>query len=118
MPLWRTSHPGVYRRGSRYVAVYRRDGRQRKETVASFTEARTIKVARDAEARAARLGPCLRSYALAWVDSHGGLGHDTVREPTRVEYKRLLITFALRYFPAETRLASSIAARCRASSAG
>jgi len=37
--------------------------------------------------------PLLRSYALGWADSHIGLGQDTVREATRVEYKRLL-TFA------------------------
>lgn len=45
----------------------------------------------------------LRSYALAWADSHIGL-EDTVREATRVEYKRLLTTFAFRYLPAEIRL--------------
>lgn len=102
--LRRTSQPGVYRRGRRYLAVYRRDGRQRKESAASFAKARAIKIARDAEWRTEQLGPQLHGYALAWVDSHSGLGHDTVREPTRVEYKRLLITFAFRYFPAEVRL--------------
>ena len=48
--------------------------------------------------------PTLHSYALEWVDRHAGLGHDTVREPTRREYRRLLITFALRYFQPEVRL--------------
>lgn len=48
--------------------------------------------------------PPLRSYALGWADSHIGLGKDTVREATRVEYKRLLITFAFRYLPADIRL--------------
>jgi hypothetical protein len=103
--LIRTSHPGVYRRGRRYVAVYLRDGRQRKETVSSFAEARAVKVARQAEARAERLGPALRDHALCWVDGHAGLGHDTVGERTRREYRRLLTTFAFRYFPPDTRLA-------------
>jgi Phage integrase SAM-like domain len=102
--LTRTSHPGVYRRGSRYVAVYRSGGRQHKEAAPNFASARAIKLARDAEARAERLGPTLHSYALEWVDRHAGLGHDTVREPTRREYRRLLITFALRYFQPEARL--------------
>jgi integrase len=102
--LIRTSHPGVYRRGRRYVAVYLRDGRQRKETVSSFAEARAIKVARQAEARAERLGPTLRDHALNWVDAHAGLGHDTACERTRREYRRLLTTFAFRYFPPDTRL--------------
>lgn len=48
--------------------------------------------------------PLLRSYALGWADSHIGLGQDTVREATRVEYKRLLTTFAFRYLPTEIRL--------------
>jgi integrase len=101
----RTSHPGVYRRGRRYVAVYLSDGRQRKETVSSFAEARVVKVARQAEARAERLGPTLRDHALRWVDGHAGLGHDTVGERTRREYRRLLTTFAFRYFPPGIRLA-------------
>jgi hypothetical protein len=70
--LHRTSHPGVYRRGRRYVAVYLRDGRQREETVSSFAEARTVKMARDAEERAERLGPTLRDHALRWADGHAG----------------------------------------------
>jgi hypothetical protein len=48
--------------------------------------------------------PLLRSYALGWIDSHIRLGQDAVREATRVEYKRLLTTFAFRYLPPEIRL--------------
>lgn len=103
--LRRTGHPGVYCRGSRFVAVYRRGGRQRKESAASFVEARALKIARDAEERAERAGPLLREYVLAWVDAYDGSGHDTVNEATRREYRRLLVTLALRYFPAGLRLA-------------
>ncbi len=39
------------------------------------------------------------------MDGHAGLGHDTVGERTRREYRRLLTTFAFRYFPPDTRLA-------------
>jgi hypothetical protein len=39
LPLEPTSFPGVYRRGSRFVAVYRRAGRLRKETAGTFAEA-------------------------------------------------------------------------------
>jgi hypothetical protein len=103
--LERTAHPGVYRRGGQYVAVYRRDGRQRKESAATFAEARAIKLARDAEAREQRRGPTLHDYALRWVTGHASSRHDTVREQTREEYRRLLATFALSYFPADLRLA-------------
>ena len=88
------------------MAVYRWGGHQYKETVATFAEARAIKLARQAEAKAERLGPTLHDYALRWVATHAGLGHDTVSERTRREYRRLLITFALRYFPPKTRIAA------------
>lgn len=101
----RTAHPGVYSRGSRYVAVYRLGGRQRKEFAATFAEARAIKLARDAEAREERRGPILHAYALAWVARHAGSGRDTVCEQTREEYRRLLATYALCYFAQDIRLA-------------
>jgi hypothetical protein len=78
--------------------VYRSGGRQRKETAATFAQARAIKLARDAQGRAARDGPTLHGYALAWVERYAGSGRDSVREQTRTEYRRLLVTFALRYF--------------------
>lgn len=98
LPLERTRYPGVYRRGARFVVVYRSGGRQRKESAASLAEARALKLRRDAEAREQRRGPLLHPYALAWLDSYAGSGHDAVRENTRREYRRLLETFALRYF--------------------
>jgi hypothetical protein len=61
-----TSHPGVYQRGSRWVAVYRQDGRQRKEFAATFREAREIKIRRTAEEASRRAGPTLHAYALEW----------------------------------------------------
>jgi integrase len=102
--LERTSHPGVYRRGLQYVAVYRRGGRQRKEFAATFDEARSIKLKRDAEAKEERRGPTLHAYALAWVGHHAGSGRDAVREQIRTEYQRLLATFTLSYFPTSVRL--------------
>jgi integrase len=46
----------------------------------------------------------LHGYALAWVDRYSGSGRDSVREHTRREYRRLLVTFALRYFDRELRV--------------
>lgn len=104
--LSRTNHPGVYRRGDRYVVVCRRGGRQRKRTAATFSEAREIKLAEDAAERAERLGPTLHGYALEWTEEYAGQGPDRITEATRKEYARLLATFALSYFPPETLLAS------------
>ena len=72
-----TSHPGVYRRGARWVAVYRVNGRQRKQFAATFREAREIKVRRTAEEAARRAGPALHSYALEGVDHYAGRCADT-----------------------------------------
>ncbi len=104
-PLHATLVPGVYRRGSRWVAVYREDGHQRKESAATFREAREIKVRRTAEEAARRAGPTLHSYALEWVDHYAGRGaNDVINDRTRREYRRLLIAYALAYFTPEDRL--------------
>ncbi len=87
------------------LAVYRVGGCQRKEFAATFAEARAIKLSRDAEAREARRGPTLHAYALAWAAKHAGGGRGAVREQTRVEYQRLLATYALGYFAQDIRLA-------------
>jgi integrase len=105
LPLVKTEFPGVYRRGTRYVVVYRSAGRQRKEAAATFEEAVAVKLARDAEVRVERRGPTLHGYALGWVERYSGSGRDSVREHTRREYRRLLVTFALRYFDRQVRVA-------------
>jgi integrase len=86
------------------VVVYRVDGRQRKQAAATFSEACAIKLARDAEARDQRRGTTLHAYALAWLERYAGSGHDSVRENTRREYRRLLVNFALSYFDREVRI--------------
>jgi hypothetical protein len=78
--------PGVYRRGSRFVAVYRVACRQHEESAATLAEARAIKLARQAAARERRRGPTLHGFSLAWLDRYAGSGHDVVREATRREY--------------------------------
>ena len=103
--LAKTSHPGVYRRGSRWVVVYREDGRQRKQSASTFREAREIKIRRTAEEASRRAGRTLHSYALEWVDHYAGRGaHGVINDRTRREYRRLLIAYALAYFAPEERL--------------
>jgi hypothetical protein len=53
LPLQRTRFAGVYRRGSRFVVVYRSGGRRCKQAAAAtLAEAHAIELVRDAEARA------------------------------------------------------------------
>jgi integrase len=104
LPLERTDVPGVYRRGSRFVVVYRVGGRQHKQYADSLGEARAIKLVRQGEARAHRRGPTLHAFSVSWLDRYAGSGHDVLREATRREYRRLLVTFALTYFDREVRV--------------
>lgn len=98
LPMERTDVLGVYRRGAKYVVVYREDGRQRKHSAGSLAEARAFKRERAARAGDRRRGPTLHEFALGWLDSYAGSGRDSLRENTRREYRRLLVTFALEYF--------------------
>jgi site-specific recombinase XerD len=104
LPLERTDAPGIYRRGSKYVVVYRVAGRQRKQHADTMAEARAIKLSRDGEARLLRRGPTLHEFSLAWLDRYAGNGHDSVRANTRREYRRLLVSFALTYLDREVRV--------------
>src|SRR2546423_12721790 len=109
------SHPGVYRRGSRWVAVYRQDGRQRKEFAATFREAREIKIRRNAQEASRRAGPTLHSYALEWVDHYAGRGaNDVINDRTRREYRRPLISYPLAYLEPDTHLRAIDEPRARA----
>jgi integrase len=104
LPLEPTDVPGVYRRGSRFVVVYRAEGRQHKQAAETMADARAIKLQRDGEARARRRGPTLHEFSLSWLDRYAGTGHDSVRVSTRHEYRRLLVNFALTYFDREVRV--------------
>jgi len=114
-PLRCTTTPGVYERGSRWVAVYREDGRQRKQSAATFREAREIKLRRTAQEAARGAGSTLHGYALQWVDHYAGRGaNDVINDRTRREYRRLLITYALVYFTPEESLRDIDEHRARA----
>jgi hypothetical protein len=118
LPLERTDAPGVYRRGSRFVVVYRAEGRQRKQSADTLAEARAIKFKRDGEARAKRRGPTLHEFSLSWLNRYACTGHDSVRANTRREYRRLLVNFALSYSTARFVSARWTAQRCSNSSTG
>ena len=42
-PLVKTRHPGIYRRGSRYVVTYKLNGRSRKRSAHTLDQARRRK---------------------------------------------------------------------------
>jgi hypothetical protein len=83
LPLEPTEVPGVYRRGSKFVVVCRVDGRQRKQSADTMTDARAIKLKRDGEARALRRGPTPHEFSLSWLDRYTRVPGATACVPTR-----------------------------------
>ena len=104
----RTRTPGIYKRGGRYVVVFRdQDGRQRKESVRTYDSARRLKNKRVGEVDTGSYAPASKvtfhEYALEWVDGYQG-GRRGIRTRTRAEYRRDLQAYALRFFPSTRRL--------------
>jgi hypothetical protein len=90
-PLQRTSVPGVYKRGSRYVVTYRVNGKQRRESARTLDDARRLKRAREAAADRGTLAQSrvtFSEYATEWVERYHGCGSRGFREATRDDYRR------------------------------
>ena len=104
----KTTTPGVYKRGSRYMIVYRVDGKQKYESFRTLDEARRAKAARTADIVRGefeeRSRTTLHEYARAWIKRYQGRGRRGFRDQTREEYERMLESYALKFFPARMRL--------------
>jgi integrase len=114
--LVKTSTPGIYRRTNAdgslgaYVVIFRAAGKQRREYAATLAEARRIKAERTADVARGefqeRSTVTLRAFLTDWIERYAGKGgRNGFREGTREEYRRLLNTFAHRYFGERLRLA-------------
>jgi integrase len=103
----RTSAPGIYRRGDRYVVTYRGHGRQRKESAATMAEARALKATREAEVARGEFYEAshvtFRQYAGEWIERYYGRRRG-FSETTRDRYKIALRSYVFPHF-AEKRLA-------------
>lgn len=102
-PTIKTKHPGIYKRGARYMIAYRANGKQRYETFRTLDEARRAKSARATDIERGefdgRSRVTLREYALEWVERYQGRGRRGFRDHTREEYRRQLEQYVFRYFP-------------------
>jgi integrase len=102
-PLERTKTPGIYKRGSRYVVVFRDAyGKQRKRSARTLAEARDLKstltadVARGEYRTVSKIG--FTEYALEWIEHYGGRTSRGIREQTKAEYKYRLKQYAIPFF--------------------
>jgi integrase len=99
----RTSVPGVYRRGGRYVVTFRDEtGRQRKRSAATLAEARALKstlvadLARGDFVEESRVR--FADYARDWVAGYQGRTSRGIRARTIDDYRRDLEREAIPYF--------------------
>lgn len=106
--LEKTTTPGIYRRGGRYVVVYKVHGRQYWESARTLEDARRLKAARTADAARgefeARSRTTLHEYAGEWIDRYQGKGRRGFRENTRRNYRLVLARYVLTYFPKRLKL--------------
>ena len=86
----KTSTPGVYRKGTRYVVVWRHRGQQHKSSHRTYAEAREAKGRRAAGDRRPASRVTVEEYARQWIDTYRGRTQRGFSETTRVEYRRAL----------------------------
>lgn len=88
--LEKTSTPGIYKRGSRYVIVWQHRGRQYREAFRTLAEAREAK----AQRRAGDSRPTSRikfgDYFEKWIETYAGRTARGFSETTRPEYRRVI----------------------------
>ena len=98
--LQRTSTPGIYRRGGRYVVVWRHRGKQHKSFHRTLAEAREAKA--DRGRRGATRRPQSRrafdEYARQWVANYQGRTNRGFDEDTRAGYSAALERYAIPHF--------------------
>jgi integrase len=99
--MTRTRHPGIYKRGSRYVVRYRANGSHKSESARTLEDALKIKRMREADVTRGEFHDAsltmFRDFAEEWVERYQGRGRG-FRESTRDEYRRSLEHYAFPYF--------------------
>jgi integrase len=93
--LEKTSEPGVYKRGGRYVVTFRdRDGRPRKRFAPTFTEAKRLRAQLRTDVQRGEYRETSRvtfaDYARDWIDTYAGRTSTGIRDETRADYRKRL----------------------------
>lgn len=91
--LERTATPGIYKRGSRYVVVFRDpSGRQRKRSARTLAEARVLKGSLTAAVASGEYRSQSRAtfaeYATEWIGTYSGRTSRGIRAETLADYRR------------------------------
>src|SRR5947209_4516962 len=97
-PLIKTSTPGIYKRGSRYVVVWRHRGRQHKSFHRTLAEAGEAKGERQAGDRQPATRKLLEDYAREWIASYAGRTPRGFSEQARSDYRRSVESYVIPFF--------------------
>jgi integrase len=91
-------HPGVYKKGSRYLVAFRHKGRQQARSFRTLSEAVRFKgriVAGDTQPTSRQP---FKRYAPGWLKSYAGRTSGGVGSKTRDSYEDAINRFAIPYF--------------------
>ena len=92
-------HPGIWRRGNRYVVKYTDRGQVRKKFLRTLTEAKKFKAS---AAAAGDVRPAssktFKSYATEWLQTYRGRGAKGITAETRESYAHALTAHAIPFF--------------------
>ena len=93
--LVKTSTPGIFKRGGRYVVIFRDPhGRQRKRSARTLAEARDLQAALTADVKRGEYRALSKAtfaeYAAEWGDSYTGRTARGIRPQTLADYKALI----------------------------
>lgn len=94
----KTRHPGIYRRGGRYVVIWRHKGRQHKAAYRTLAEAREAKGHRDAGERRPSTRAGFDDYAREWLENYRGRTARGVGDRTLTTYRSALLGRAVPFF--------------------
>ncbi len=96
--LTRTGTPGIYKRGSRYVVVWRHRGQQHKSFHRTLAEAREAKGSRQSGERQPATRKLFEDYAREWIEGYAGRTSRGFSEQARSDYRRSLETYIIPLF--------------------
>ena len=91
-------HPGIYKRGSRYVIKWRDRGKQHKESHRTLKDAKLAKARRDTGETQAASNARFDEYAESWLDTYRGRTQQGLAASTRQDYHRSITKQAIPYF--------------------
>ncbi len=94
--LERTRTPGIYKRGSRYVVVWRHRGKQHKSFHRTYEEAREAKGRRQAGDSRPASRVRFSDYFDEWIESYAGRTARGLADRSRDLYRRAINDHALR----------------------